>query len=101
VLASDTPPVREVVRDGDTGLLTPFYDLDRWCEQANAVLNDPGAYRSLGEAARQLVRDAYSVEVCLPRMRKLSQDAAGRSRVTRPRRRARARDFAHAGIAVG
>jgi hypothetical protein len=63
------------------------------------VLTDPGAFRPLGEAARQLVRDAYSLEVCLPRMRKHYQDAAGCSRVTRPRRRTR--DFALAGIAVG
>jgi glycosyltransferase involved in cell wall biosynthesis len=27
VLASDTPPVREVIRDGDTGLLAPVLRL--------------------------------------------------------------------------
>lgn len=74
VLASDTPPVREVIRDGSMGLLAPFYDIDRWCERANAVLEDPGAYRPLGEAARQFVLDTYSVEVCLPRMRQLYHD---------------------------
>ncbi len=101
VLASDTAPVREVIRDGDTGLLAPFHDIDCWCERANAVLDDPSAYRPLGEAARQLVRDCYSLEVCLPRMRKLYQDAAGRSRVARPRIRMRRSEPEWAGIAVG
>jgi glycosyltransferase involved in cell wall biosynthesis len=83
VLASDTPPVREVVRDGDTGLLAPFHDIDRWCERANAVFDDPAAFRPLGRAARQFVRASYSVEACLPRMQKLFQDVAGSSPASR------------------
>lgn len=79
VLASDTAPVREVVRDGDTGLLAPFFDVDRWCERANAVLDEPPAFRPLGAAARQLVRDTYSTDVCLPKLQKLFRDTAARS----------------------
>jgi glycosyltransferase involved in cell wall biosynthesis len=68
VLASDTPPVREVVQAGKTGLLTGFHDVDRWCHLANEVLDDPAAYRLLGQSARQLVSESYSVETCLPKM---------------------------------
>ena len=84
VLASDTAPVREVVAHGDTGLLAPFYDLDRWCELAGAVLDDPAAFRPLGESARRLIRSDYDVEVCLPRMLKLYQDVASRAAPRRP-----------------
>jgi glycosyltransferase involved in cell wall biosynthesis len=99
VLASDTPPVREVVRDGDTGLLAPLDEIDRWCERASAVLDEPGAFRPLGRAARQLVREFYSIEACLPRMRKLYHEAASRANVVRPR--VKANEFALSGIAVG
>ncbi len=97
VLASDTAPVREVVRDGETGLLAPFFDIDRWCERANAVLDDPAGFRPLGEAASALVRDRYSVETCLPRMLKLYRSVAGRARPIPAADDA----FALAGIAVG
>jgi glycosyltransferase involved in cell wall biosynthesis len=43
VLASDTPPVREVIRHQETGLLAGFYDLDRWCELAGQRCHHPGA----------------------------------------------------------
>ena len=99
VLASDTAPVREVVRDGETGLLAPFYDIDRWCERANAVLGAPEAFRPLGQAARQLVRDCYAINVCLPRMRKFFNDVVSRTDVVRTR--TAETEFALAGIVVG
>jgi hypothetical protein len=39
------------------------------------VLDDPGAYRPLGRAGVELVRDRYSLDVCLPRMLALYEDA--------------------------
>lgn len=101
VLASDTPPVREVIRDGDTGLLAPFHDVDRWVERANEVLDDPAAVRPLGAAARRLVRDAYSVETCLPRMRKLYQDTLGRTSVPRRSRPSSVAEFVLSCAPVG
>ena len=40
ILASDTAPVREVIRNGETGLLAGFDDVDRWVHLANAAPND-------------------------------------------------------------
>ncbi len=100
MLASDTAPVREVIRDGETGLLAPFYDIDRWCERANAVLDDPAAHRPLGEAAAALVRERYSVETCLPKMLKLFRGALrGRTPPGSPRPAREA--FTLSGVAVG
>ena len=45
VLASDTAPVREVIRDGSNGLLADFFDIDGLADKAVAVLRDPPAYR--------------------------------------------------------
>ena len=62
VLASDTAPVREFVRHGQTGLLRNFFDVDGLAETALKVLKDPEAYRHLGQAGEQLIRAQYSLE---------------------------------------
>lgn len=88
VLASDTPPVREVVRNGETGLLAGFHDVDRWVRLANEVLDDPAAFRPLGRAARELVREKYGAAACVPRLAKLFRTAAGKSGKPRAANRA-------------
>ncbi len=75
VLASDTPPVKEMVRHGETGILVDFFDVERLAEVASAVLDQPRDYRQLGQAGVELVRERYSVDVCLPRMLSLYEDA--------------------------
>jgi glycosyltransferase involved in cell wall biosynthesis len=76
VLASDTPPVREMVRHGENGLLAEFFDIDRFVDQAEKVLNSPGEFRPLGQAGIEMIRSQYSLDVCLPRMLHLYEDAA-------------------------
>jgi glycosyltransferase involved in cell wall biosynthesis len=68
VLASDTAPVREVIRDGENGLLAEFFDVDGMVKRAEQVLTAPQNYRPLGQAGAELVRQHYSLDVCLPQM---------------------------------
>ena len=68
VLASDTAPVREVIRDGSNGLLADFFDVEALAEKAVAVLDDPAAYRHLGERGTAMVREHYALDVTLPRL---------------------------------
>jgi glycosyltransferase involved in cell wall biosynthesis len=75
VLASDTPPVREMITHGRNGLLTDFFDAEGLAEAAARVLDAPQDYRPLGQAAVEMVRERYSLEVCLPRMLALYEDA--------------------------
>ena len=68
VVASDTPPLREVIVDGENGRLFPFFDrgalVDRVCE----LLVDHGQRQALGHAAREHVRAHYDLSrICLPR----------------------------------
>jgi glycosyltransferase involved in cell wall biosynthesis len=77
VLASDTAPVREVVEHGGNGLLADFFDADGMAEAADRVLNAPEEYRPLGAAGAEMVRGRYSLEVCLPQMLALYEEAAG------------------------
>ena len=68
VVASDTPPVAELVRHGHNGLLAGFYDVEGLADLAVAVLRDPVAHRPLGDAAAALIQREYTLERTLPRM---------------------------------
>jgi glycosyltransferase involved in cell wall biosynthesis len=68
VLASDTEPVREIITDGQTGLLAAGNDPESWERQACAVLDDRAGHQPLAEAAARMVRDNYSQDVTLPRL---------------------------------
>jgi glycosyltransferase involved in cell wall biosynthesis len=68
LLASDTAPVREVVTDGETGLLSDFFDHEALAERALEVLAEPGRFSSLGENARALVEERYAMNVVMPEM---------------------------------
>ncbi len=78
VLGSDTPPVAEMVTEGQTGLLSNFFDVGTLVTKATAVLRDPAAYRPLGRAAERLVAEKYSLEAVLPRMVALYESTAAR-----------------------
>jgi glycosyltransferase involved in cell wall biosynthesis len=67
VLASATPPVREVIRDGENGLLADFYDVEGLADKALAVLRSPNEYRPLGNAGARLIRDQYALDQCAAR----------------------------------
>jgi glycosyltransferase involved in cell wall biosynthesis len=76
VLTSDTAPVREFVRHGETGLLRNFFDVDGLAETALQVLKDPEAYRHLGAAGERLIRERYSLESLIPRMTAFYEEVA-------------------------
>jgi glycosyltransferase involved in cell wall biosynthesis len=76
VLASDTEPVREFVRPGQTGLLENFFDADAFARTALQVLAEPEAYRHLGQAGETLIREQYSLRTIIPRMTAFYEEVA-------------------------
>jgi len=94
VVASDTAPVREVVEHGRTGLLTDFFDDAAMARTIGRVIDDPAGHRPLGAAGVGLIAERYSAEVCLPRLARLFERAAGRGEV---RARSSAAEFEPAG----
>lgn len=71
VLASNTAPVCEMITPGENGLLADFFDVDAFVRTARDVLDDPAAYRRLGDAGARMIRDRYSLDLCLPQMLEL------------------------------
>ena len=76
VLASDVPPVREVIEPGQNGLVEPLFDVERLTETALQVLDDPAAFAPLGRAARRTIEEKYSLEVCIPPLTDFLERAA-------------------------
>lgn len=67
IVASDTPPVREVMTEDETGWMVDFFDrtglVDRVCD----LLDDPATRARLGANARALVQQQYDLKnICLP-----------------------------------
>ena len=77
VIASDTAPVREMIRHGENGLLVDFFDVDGFATQIERVLDSPDEFRHLGASGIAMIRERYSLEICLPRMLELYRSVAG------------------------
>ncbi len=78
VVGSATPPVAEVIRHRENGILVDFFSNEAIAEAVVSVLTDPGAVASLRAAARQTAL-AYDLRrVCLPaHLRLIEAVAAG------------------------
>ena len=68
VVASDTPPVTEVIRDGWNGLLFPFFDADALSRRVIEALAEPRRFKGIRIRARADVVERYDLQRhCLPR----------------------------------
>lgn len=67
IVASDTAPVREVIRHDETGRLVDFFDGAALVDQVDRLLDDAPARERLGRNARAQVQAEYDLHsVCLP-----------------------------------
>jgi glycosyltransferase involved in cell wall biosynthesis len=90
VISSRTPPVEEVMRDGETGLLVDFFDVEGLAERICGVLARKRDER-LRRAARNFVVNNYDLNtICLPEYLRLLRRLTGAGPPT-PRGRAAAR----------
>jgi glycosyltransferase involved in cell wall biosynthesis len=77
VVGSKTPPVEEVLRHRDNGLLVDFFDLEGIATTVVDALANPEAYRTVRQCARRTVVDAYDLRtLALPAQLKLLREAA-------------------------
>jgi glycosyltransferase involved in cell wall biosynthesis len=69
VIGSRTPPVEEVIRDGENGRLVDFFDVPGWSRALIGALADPESARSERAAARDTIVARYDLRSrCLPRL---------------------------------
>ena len=74
IVASATPPVKEVVSDGENGLLFDFFDTKELVRQVCKVLDAPDQMADMRERARQHTIQHYDLQtVCLPKQLALIQ----------------------------
>ena len=68
IVGSATPPVEEVIRNGETGVLVDFFSPAQIADAVVDMLASPRAYRSMRAAARASMVGDYDLKrVCLPR----------------------------------
>ena len=62
IVATDIPGCREVVRQGENGLLVPQRNPVALAEAINALVGDVGRRRSMGAIGRKMAEEQFSVE---------------------------------------
>lgn len=78
VLGSDTPPVAEVIDDGQNGLLVDFFSPRRIADRVDEVFDHPDRMADVRRAARATVLDHYALSLCLPKHLNLISEIADR-----------------------
>lgn len=81
IVGSDTEPVREVVTDGENGILVDFFDVDALVAKLCHILDNKADYHPLKEKARETILAQYDTKDLLPKYWKLIQSVANGSQV--------------------
>lgn len=69
VVGSRTPPVEELIREGENGLLVDFFDVKAWSARLIEALAEPEKFAPLRAQARRDIQAGYDLQsVCLPQM---------------------------------
>ena len=76
LVASDTEPVREVVRDGENGWLVDFFDTGALAERICEALDRPGAFAHLRDGARRTAVERYAATKLVPLRARLLEAVA-------------------------
>lgn len=85
VVASDTPPVRDLITDQVNGLLVDFFSPKDIADKVDMVLDDPDRRRDLRHAARAHVQGHYAIRENLARYLRLLGTVGSRRPVPRHR----------------
>ena len=77
IAASKTPPVEEVISDGENGMLFDFFSPEALCETVIKALDDPDHATLLRNNARATIVEKYDLHsICLPRQARLIEEIA-------------------------
>jgi glycosyltransferase involved in cell wall biosynthesis len=82
IVGSNTAPVREVIEDEQTGLLTDFFDPSQLARQIARLLDTPDLAKALSLEARRLIEEKYDLRRCLSQQLALVELVASRAVAT-------------------
>jgi len=88
VVASDLPGVREVMRDGRTGLLCEPFNADDLAAKIGALTSNGRAAAEMGAAGRRLAEERYGWEVIGDKIERVYKDVVEGGKAQGARRRA-------------
>jgi glycosyltransferase involved in cell wall biosynthesis len=57
-----------MIQTGVNGVLFDFFNADALAELANQLLDRKDEYRVLGRQGAAIIRERYSIDICLPKM---------------------------------
>ena len=78
VVASATPPVQEVIRSGQEGVLVDFFDPQALADQVDGLLANPLRRQQLAQQARKrILEQGYDLPTCLGRQLELVERVMG------------------------
>ncbi len=69
IVASDTQPVKEVIKNGINGLLVNFFDIEQITDHIEDALDHADEMRVIRRNARQTILEKYDLSILLPRHR--------------------------------
>ncbi|UTW56260.1 glycosyltransferase [Kordiimonas sp. SCSIO 12610] len=76
IVGSDTEPVKELISDGENGILVPFFDTAKIISQLDQILNEPQNYKIMRQKARETILERYSIRDLLPKYQQLIENVA-------------------------
>lgn len=66
IVASATPPLLEIIKDGENGLLVDFYSAENLARTVCKVLSNKEEMSYLGQNARKTIEDKFSLKKTIP-----------------------------------
>lgn len=67
VIASNTPPVTEIIQDGVNGILVDFFSTQEIANRVEEALDSPDQMASIGVKARETILEKYDLAKLLPK----------------------------------
>jgi len=81
IVGSDTEPVRELIADGENGVLVPFFEPEVLADKLCHILDNNAEYQPLRDAARKTILDQYATKDLVPKYWELIKSVANGSQV--------------------
>ena len=78
IVGSSTPPVQEVIRDGENGLLTDFFSPAAIADRVEEALENRQQMERIRTAARETIVERYDLKKLLPKHIELIHRVAGK-----------------------